>query len=127
MFLNIISPSIAIDFFDSEQQLVDCDTTNSKGCRGGDPYWALDYYKNSGGAATVDAYGPNTGKDGICTFDNQTAPITVASYGRVGKTVPDIQSAILKYGPVPAKLYVGDTFTGKLNDNKTAWIIHFYK
>ena len=111
---------------------------------------ALRYFKRAGGAATMATYGPSTKqvstialqsrrrkqrkimliqlvlKNGNCHFNPSTAPVTVSLTGQVGPTVRDIQSAIMAYGPVTAALHSGDTFGGKLNEDESGWLIHFY-
>jgi len=47
-----------IDF--SEQQLIDCNTNGSFGCRGGQPIQALNYIAQTGGIDIATTY-PNTG------------------------------------------------------------------
>ena len=53
----------------SEQQLIDCSTSQgSQGCMGGSPDNAFDYIKAAGGVQTEDTY-PYKGVDGQCKAD----------------------------------------------------------
>lgn len=49
----------------SEQELVDCDTTENQGCNGGLMDLAFDFIKKSGGLTKEDYY-PYTAADGRC-------------------------------------------------------------
>jgi len=61
----------------SEQQLVDCDSTNS-GCNGGWPDWAMDWLIQNGGSETETDY-PYTARDGTCK-DNGNHVATINSW-----------------------------------------------
>jgi len=62
----------------SEQQIVDCDTTDS-GCNGGWPYNAYQYVISAGGLETESDY-PYTAKDGTCNFDSSKVECKVQSW-----------------------------------------------
>lgn len=51
----------------SEQELVDCDTTN-EGCEGGYMDYAFEWVVSNGGVDTESDY-PYTGKDGTCNIE----------------------------------------------------------
>jgi len=62
----------------SEQQTVDCDTSDS-GCSGGFPYTAYQYMISAGGVEGESDY-PYTGEDGTCQFNSQDIVCPISSW-----------------------------------------------
>jgi cathepsin F len=62
----------------SEQQILDCDTTDS-GCDGGWPYNAFQYVISAGGMDSESSY-PYTGQDGTCQFNPANVECKVTSW-----------------------------------------------
>ncbi|KAB1210229.1 Cysteine proteinase RD21a [Morella rubra] len=74
----------------SEQELVDCDTTN-EGCEGGYMDYAFEWVINNGGIDTESDY-PYTGVDGTCnTTKEETKAVTIDGY----EDVEESESALL--------------------------------
>ncbi|KAK3225201.1 hypothetical protein Dsin_005063 [Dipteronia sinensis] len=57
----------------SEQELVDCDTSENQGCNGGLMDLAFDFIKKRGGITTEDKY-PYGANDGTCDASNLNSP-----------------------------------------------------
>jgi len=62
----------------SEQQTVDCDTTD-QGCNGGWPYDAYQYIISAGGVESEASY-PYTAEDGTCNFNAQNVVAKISSW-----------------------------------------------
>ncbi|XP_068664674.1 vignain-like [Aristolochia californica] len=58
----------------SEQELIDCDTTDNSGCHGGLMEYAFEYIKKNGGLTTEANY-PYAASDGNCNPSKQNSPI----------------------------------------------------
>ncbi|KAJ8771257.1 hypothetical protein K2173_026434 [Erythroxylum novogranatense] len=57
----------------SEQELVDCDTSENQGCNGGLMDYAFEFIKKKGGLTTEAAY-PYAAEDGSCDVSKENAP-----------------------------------------------------
>ncbi|KAF7838225.1 vignain [Senna tora] len=57
----------------SEQELVDCDTSENEGCNGGLMEYAFEFIKRKGGITTESNY-PYTAEDGTCDVSKQDDP-----------------------------------------------------
>ncbi|MCD7453480.1 hypothetical protein HAX54_021104 [Datura stramonium] len=90
----------------SEQQLLDCETTNNNGCGGGIRTEAFQYIAENGGLTTESNY-PYTGIQGNCDIQKaESAVVTISSY----KIVDQSESALLQAvanQPVSAGITVG--------------------
>ncbi|KAL7714859.1 Cysteine proteinase ACP1 [Entamoeba marina] len=81
----------------SEQELVDCDTTDN-GCSGGHPKQSFTWIKKNGGLTTEDAYA-YTGEEGTCKSFEGVA--TVSGYKRVTDgDEANLQELSATYGPI---------------------------
>ena len=60
----------------SEQELVDCDTTENQGCNGGLMEYAFEFIKKKGGVTTESTY-PYQAEDGTCDVEKVLFHITV--------------------------------------------------
>ncbi|CAN6546153.1 unnamed protein product [Malus baccata var. baccata] len=76
----------------SEQQLVDCDTSNS-GCQGGDMAKAFAYIQQKGGIASEENY-PYQGSDGTC--DTNLANEAAAKITNYARVTPNSETDLLK-------------------------------
>lgn len=77
----------------SEQELVDCDTTENQGCNGGLMDLALKFIKQNGGITTEASY-PYKAKDGKCDTTKENAPaVTIDGHEDVP---PNNEDALLK-------------------------------
>lgn len=100
----------------SEQQMLDCDYTNS-GCAGGIMDTAFDYIKNAGGLMTYASY-PFIGYQGYCQFNPSAAVAQVAGYIFAGTTDEEtIKKMLYLVGPLAItmnastlQLYQGGVF-----------------
>jgi len=62
----------------SEQQIVDCDTTQNQGCNGGWPYLAVEYAASNGLELETDY--PYTAQDGNCKYNKDKTHSVVGKY-----------------------------------------------
>lgn len=95
----------------SEQQLTSCDQ-EMHGCGGGDPGYALEYVKKSGGIASQADYpdaSPQSGITGNCSWDGSKAAIVTGSRYAVpacedgscdNQDEEGLAAAVAKYGPL---------------------------
>jgi cathepsin F len=83
----------------SEQQLVDCDTSDS-GCNGGLPSNAFEYMiKNGMGLEAESAY-PYTAADGTCTQSKSQEKAFITAWQQVSTDETQIAAAVQQYGPL---------------------------
>jgi len=85
----------------SEQQLVDCDTTNY-GCNGGTVGSAINSIKYNGGAELAADYGPYTAVKGTCKFVAAKAAIKINFYYVISGlgNEPFMRDYLWNYGPL---------------------------
>ncbi|XP_027105534.1 low-temperature-induced cysteine proteinase [Coffea arabica] len=108
----------------SEQELVDCDSTND-GCEGGYMDYAFEWVISNGGIDTESDY-PYTGIDGTCNITKEERKIvTIDGY----KDVADEESALLcavvqqpisvgiDGSAIDFQLYTGGIYDGECSDN----------
>jgi len=91
----------------AEQQLVDCDKSNS-GCSGGWPHSAYDRYLSSAGVCSESSYS-YTGRDGSCSASSCSVAIAngvVTGHTDVGKSSAGLKSALSKQ-PVSVTVNAG--------------------
>ncbi|WJX26792.1 hypothetical protein P8452_15670 [Trifolium repens] len=108
----------------SEQELVDCDTTND-GCDGGYMDYAFEWVINNGGIDTEADY-PYTGVDGTCNVTKEkTKVVTVDGYTDVAQSDSSLLCATVKQ-PISAgidgssidfQLYTGGIYDGDCSSN----------
>lgn len=90
----------------SEQELVDCDSSN-KGCNGGKSGKALNWAKKHGGFMNETDY-PYKASRGTCLFDPSKAIVKVsATYPLKKKKPENMQNAIISFGPIAVSLDAG--------------------
>jgi len=83
----------------SEQNLVDCVTTNG-GCMGGWPSKALYYVQQNSGIDTEESY-PYKTYQNYCSFNANNVGATVSNFGPVEQAnEADLQDKVARYGPV---------------------------
>jgi len=84
----------------SEQQVVDCDTSDS-GCGGGDPPTAYAYIMSAGGLEDESFY-PYTAQDGTCTFDNTKIDAVISNwkYATTNDDEKLLQQNLVSWGPL---------------------------
>jgi len=84
----------------SEQQVVDCDTSDG-GCDGGDTPTAYDYIISAGGIESDQDY-PYHATDGHCKFDAKkvTAKISQWKYATQRKDEQTLQQNLVSWGPM---------------------------
>ncbi|KAF5728728.1 Xylem bark cysteine peptidase 3 isoform 1 [Tripterygium wilfordii] len=108
----------------SEQELVDCDTTND-GCEGGYMDYAFEWVINNGGIDTESGY-PYTGVDGSCnTTEEETKVVSIDGYEDVGEsdsallcaTVQQPISVGMDGSAIDFQLYTGGIYDGDCSDN----------
>merc|ERR1711872_229618 len=98
----------------SEEQLVDCDSSND-GCNGGWPFMALDYVKDNGGIMSEEDY-PYLSTDtepitGPCEFDPSKVAATCTGFVSVRNYDEDaLQEAVATIGPISVAI---DAFSSK--------------
>ncbi|CAD7946112.1 unnamed protein product [Amoebophrya sp. A25] len=109
-------------FIGAPQELVSCDksaVSPDKGCNGGSPMSALEYYKTKGLEAEKDFpyTSGGTGEDGVCKYDRSLAKYNVDEDHLVamwGLGEDDMVSATLSEGPLSIAVYAmpWKTYTG---------------
>ncbi|KAJ9677959.1 hypothetical protein PVL29_022751 [Vitis rotundifolia] len=77
----------------SEQELVDCDTSENQGCNGGLMEYAFEFIKEKGGITTEQSY-PYTAEDGTCDVSKVNSP--VVSIDGHETVPPNNEDALLK-------------------------------
>jgi len=82
----------------SEQQIVDCDTTENEGCNGGWPYLAVEYAANHGLEHIVDY--PYIAKDGKCKYKKELTLPVAAGYKFITPNSTAALKAALVNSPV---------------------------
>jgi len=83
----------------SQQQIVDCDTSDM-GCGGGWPYRAITYIQNAPGQMLNSDY-PYVGQQGQCNFDSSKAVAKVSGYENAGQGDENAMAAYLSSkGPI---------------------------
>jgi len=87
----------------SEQQLVDCDTSDH-GCDGGWPTDAMNYLKDHGGLMLEEDY-PYKGVEGSCKFDKSKAKMEIKSVHTFASgSETKMMTAVQQYGPLAIAL-----------------------
>ncbi|KAJ4851401.1 hypothetical protein Tsubulata_014737 [Turnera subulata] len=108
----------------SEQELVDCDTTND-GCDGGYMDYAFEWVINNGGIDTESDY-PYTGTDGTCnTTKEERKIVSIDGYEDVAEsdsallcaTVQQPISVGMDGSALDFQLYTGGIYDGDCSDN----------
>jgi C1A family cysteine protease len=98
----------------SEQQIVDCDTTDD-GCDGGWPYDAYQYVIGQGGLDTLASY-PYTAEDGTCAFNAGTVAAKIKSWKWVTQSQNEQTMQQFVYSNSPISICVDaevwQTYTG---------------
>jgi len=98
----------------SEQQIVDCDTTDD-GCDGGWPYDAYQYVIGQGGLDTLASY-PYTAEDGTCSFNPSTVAAKISNWHWVTQNQNEqaMQQYVWKNSPISicVDAEVWQTYTG---------------
>jgi len=84
----------------SEQQIVDCDTSNS-GCSGGWPYKAASYAKKG---IMLNSDYPYTGRADTCKYVASKVKVTTSSSGSLTQTASAMKNAIYNYGAISVVL-----------------------
>jgi C1A family cysteine protease len=93
----------------SEQVLVSC--TNFGNCGGGSTYNAANYIRDVG--LPTETCFPYTATDASCSgacADRQTSTYKIGSIVSVPKTISDIKTALVNYGPLPTTMNVYSDF-----------------
>ncbi|KAJ6979264.1 low-temperature-induced cysteine proteinase-like [Populus alba x Populus x berolinensis] len=108
----------------SEQELVDCDTTNY-GCEGGDMDYAFEWVINNGGIDTEANY-PYTGVDGTCnTTKEEIKVVSIDGYTGVDETDSALLCATVQQpisvgmdgSALDFQLYTGGIYDGDCSDD----------
>nr|XP_023025725.1 cathepsin L-like proteinase [Leptinotarsa decemlineata] len=81
----------------SEQQLVDCSTSNNA-CQGGSMEYAFNYVANYG--LETEASYPYRGVRGSCRADSSRSAIRVRGYASVGRNEQALKNAVGTVGPI---------------------------
>ncbi|PSS04844.1 Oryzain alpha chain like [Actinidia chinensis var. chinensis] len=108
----------------SEQELVDCDSTND-GCEGGYMDYAFEWVMSNGGIDTETDY-PYTGEDGTCnTTKEETKAVSIDGYEDVAEEESALFCAVLNQpisvgidgGAIDFQLYTGGIYDGDCSDD----------
>ncbi|KAJ6769967.1 CYSTEINE PROTEASE FAMILY C1-RELATED [Salix purpurea] len=109
----------------SEQELVDCDTTNNYGCEGGDMDYAFQWVISNGGLDTESDY-PYTGVDGTCnTAKEEKKVVSIDGYEDIDQsdsallcaTVQQPISVGMDGSALDFQLYTGGIYDGDCSDD----------
>ncbi|XP_074267615.1 vignain-like [Silene latifolia] len=90
----------------SEQQLVDCDTTQNQGCNGGLMTSAFDFIKRKHGITTEDIY-PYTARDGRCKVKTNALKVTIDGHELVPENDEDALLKAVANQPVSVAIDAG--------------------
>ncbi|CAI0447475.1 unnamed protein product [Linum tenue] len=91
----------------SEQELVDCDTTENQGCNGGLMEYAFEFIKETGGLTTEDKY-PYHAADGSCDSVKEDAPVvSIDGHENVPKNNEDALLKAVANQPVSVAIDAG--------------------
>ncbi|KAJ4703659.1 Cysteine proteinase RD21a [Melia azedarach] len=108
----------------SEQELIDCDSTNY-GCDGGYMDYAFEWIINNGGIDTESDY-PYTGVDGTCNnAKEETKVVTIDGYEDVEESDSALLCAVVQQpisvgmdgSAIDFQLYTGGIYDGDCSDN----------
>ncbi|XAR59252.1 Zingipain [Bertholletia excelsa] len=108
----------------SEQELVDCDTTND-GCEGGYMDYAFEWVISNGGITTESNY-PYTGVDGTCnSAKEENKAVSIDGYEDVAEEESALFCAVLKQpisvgidgSALDFQLYTGGIYDGDCSDD----------
>jgi len=88
----------------SEQQTVDCDTTD-QGCNGGWPYDAYQYVISAGGVESESSY-PYTAEDGTCAFNAANVVAKISSWQYVTQSQDEAAMQQFLYSNSPISICV---------------------
>ncbi|KAL6050146.1 E3 ubiquitin-protein ligase HTD1 [Balamuthia mandrillaris] len=91
----------------SEQQIVDCDTTD-QGCNGGYPTSAYDYIMNAGGLEAEKQY-PYEARDGQCQFQKGKVVASIKNYLSATSSKNETQMQMVLYNQGPLSVCVAAT------------------
>jgi len=98
----------------SEQQIVDCDSTDD-GCNGGWPYDAYQYIESAGGQEPLADY-PYTAEDGTCAFNGGEVVAKISSWQYVTQSEDENAMQQFVYSNSPISVCVDaevwQTYTG---------------
>lgn len=108
----------------SEQELVDCDSTN-EGCEGGYMDYAFEWVIQNGGIDTESNY-PYTGQDGTCnSTKEETKIVTIDGYEDVAESDSALLCAVVQQpisvgidgSAIDFQLYTGGIYDGACSSN----------